>query len=74
MKDPNDAATVAPDHTAAPADCAGRLVDLRGFDLAELRDLDHPVLAEVIDDLLARIVDPVSVLAEYTQSIFDGRH
>lgn len=63
MKDPNDSAIALDDATA----CTGRLVDLSGVDLAALRGLDHPVLAEVIEDLLVRIVDPMSVLAEYDQ-------
>lgn len=64
MKDPNDSAIAVDDATACTG---GRLVDLSGVDLAALRGLDHPVLAEVIEDLLVRIVDPMSVLAEYDQ-------
>ncbi|MFJ9901618.1 FxSxx-COOH cyclophane-containing RiPP peptide [Streptomyces sp. NPDC101152] len=63
MKDPNDSAVAVDDATAG----TGRLVDLSGVDLAALRGLDHPVLAEVIEDLLVRVTDPAGVLAEYDQ-------
>ncbi|MBE8472571.1 FXSXX-COOH protein [Streptomyces sp. 3R004] len=54
------------DDTTATA-CATRLVDLSGVDLTALRGLDHPVLADVIEDLLDRVVDPLNVLAEFDQ-------
>lgn len=34
------------------------LPDLLGFSLTELRDLDHPVLSEVLAELRERVTEP----------------
>ncbi|MFE3829186.1 FxSxx-COOH cyclophane-containing RiPP peptide [Streptomyces sp. NPDC059092] len=43
-------------------DTAGELPDLLGLDLAALRTLDHPVLAEVMADLRGRAAQPREML------------
>ncbi|WP_107047342.1 FxSxx-COOH cyclophane-containing RiPP peptide, partial [Streptomyces sp. NRRL F-2664] len=50
----------APGPAHAPG-CTGRLPDLSGLDLAALRGIDHPVLAEVIEGLVERVTHPAWV-------------
>lgn len=53
-----------------PADPAGpaELPDLLGLDLATLRTLDHPVLAEVVADLRGRAEQPKEMLWGFTNA------
>ncbi|MFB6816878.1 FxSxx-COOH cyclophane-containing RiPP peptide [Streptomyces sp. NPDC056347] len=60
------APTGAPDGTTAEAPDA--LPDLLGLDLAALRTLDHPVLAEVVADLHARAEEPQEMLWGFTNA------
>ncbi|WP_046776124.1 FxSxx-COOH cyclophane-containing RiPP peptide [Streptomyces yangpuensis] len=48
--------------------CPGRLPDLSGLDLAALRGIDHPVLAEVIEGLVERVTHPAEVLNAFDSS------
>ncbi|MFE0577528.1 MULTISPECIES: FxSxx-COOH cyclophane-containing RiPP peptide [unclassified Streptomyces] len=48
--------------------CPGRLPDLSGLDLAALRGIDHPVLAEVIEGLVERVAHPAEILNAYDSS------
>lgn len=43
-------------------DAAGRLPDLLELDLADLRTIQHPVLAEVLDELRERAGQPSEML------------
>ncbi|MEU6310119.1 FxSxx-COOH cyclophane-containing RiPP peptide [Streptomyces sp. NPDC047014] len=52
---------------AAPA-CSGQLPDLSGLDLAALRGIDHPVLAEVIEGLVERVTHPAEILNAFDSS------
>ncbi|RKN06486.1 FxSxx-COOH cyclophane-containing RiPP peptide [Streptomyces radicis] len=49
------------------SDAREPLPDLLGLSLAELRDLDHPVLTEVLDDLRDRVVGRRDGLWGFTQ-------
>ncbi|MFF2012909.1 FxSxx-COOH cyclophane-containing RiPP peptide [Streptomyces sp. NPDC058195] len=55
-----------PDGTSAAG--PDMLPDLLGLDLASLRTLDHPVLAEVIADLHARAEEPQEMLWGFTNA------
>ncbi|MFD3547860.1 FxSxx-COOH cyclophane-containing RiPP peptide [Streptomyces sp. NPDC058655] len=55
---------------AAPSRaCPGRLPDLSGLDLAALRSLDHPVLAEVIEAMVERVTHPAETLNAFDSGI-----
>ncbi|MFI5616321.1 FxSxx-COOH cyclophane-containing RiPP peptide [Streptomyces sp. NPDC051567] len=49
--------------------CPGRLPDLSGFDLAALRGIDHPVLAEVIEGMVERVTHPAEILNAFDSGI-----
>ncbi|WP_329379326.1 FxSxx-COOH protein [Streptomyces sp. NBC_01351] len=42
--------------------CSARLPDLSGLDLATLRGIDHPVLAQVIEGMVERVTHPAEIL------------
>ncbi|WP_329028912.1 MULTISPECIES: FxSxx-COOH cyclophane-containing RiPP peptide [unclassified Streptomyces] len=46
----------------------GELPDLLGLDLATLRTMDHPVLAEVVADLRGRAEQPKETLWGFTNA------
>jgi len=46
----------------------GELPDLLGLDLAILRTMDHPVLAEVVADLRGRAEQPKEMLWGFTNA------
>ncbi|WP_203601832.1 FxSxx-COOH cyclophane-containing RiPP peptide [Streptomyces sp. SID9727] len=46
----------------------GELPDLLGLDLAALRTMDHPVLAEVVADLRGRAEQPKEMLWGFTNA------
>ncbi|WP_405899863.1 FxSxx-COOH protein [Streptomyces sp. NBC_00727] len=46
----------------------GGLPDLLGLDLATLRTMDHPVLAEVVADLRGRAEQPEEMLWGFTNA------
>ncbi|APU42150.1 FxSxx-COOH cyclophane-containing RiPP peptide [Streptomyces sp. NPDC056254] len=48
--------------------CPGRLPDLSGLDLAALRGIDHPVLAQVIEGLVERVTHPAEILNAFDSS------
>lgn len=55
---------------AAPArPCPGRLPDLSGFDLAALRGIGHPVLAEVIEGMVDRVTHPAEILNAFDSGV-----
>lgn len=53
---------------AAPA-CPARLPDLSGLDLAALRDIDHPVLARVIEGMIDRVTHPAEILNAFDSGV-----
>ncbi|MFF3019536.1 FxSxx-COOH cyclophane-containing RiPP peptide [Streptomyces sp. NPDC057939] len=53
--------------TARP--CPGRLPDLSGLDLAALRGIDHPVLAEVIEGMVERVTHPAEILNAFDSGV-----
>jgi FXSXX-COOH protein len=64
--------------TAARTECEGGpqvpawqggLPDLTGMDLESLRTLGHPVLSEMMGELMARLLDPERVFAAFTRSV-----
>lgn len=55
---------------AAPTrPCPGQLPDLSGLDLAALRGIDHPVLAEVIESLVERVTHPAEILNAFDSGV-----
>ncbi|MET7340902.1 FxSxx-COOH cyclophane-containing RiPP peptide [Streptomyces sp. NPDC087866] len=46
----------------------GELPDLLGLDLATLRTMDHPVLAEVVAELRGRAEQPKEMLWGFTNA------
>ncbi|MEV8531047.1 FxSxx-COOH cyclophane-containing RiPP peptide [Streptomyces sp. NPDC051211] len=60
----------APTDTAAEGRrCPARLPDLSRFDLAALRGIDHPVLAEVIESMVERVTHPAEILNAFDSSV-----
>ncbi|MFD3697486.1 FxSxx-COOH cyclophane-containing RiPP peptide [Streptomyces sp. NPDC058646] len=55
--------------TASRADCPGRLPDLSGLDLAALRGIDHPVLAQVIEGMVERVTHPAEILNAFDSGV-----
>ncbi|MGW7100501.1 FxSxx-COOH cyclophane-containing RiPP peptide [Streptomyces sp. NPDC054838] len=53
----------------AGRECGGRLPDLSGLDLAELRGIGHPVLAEVIEGLVERVTHPAEILNAFDSGV-----
>ncbi|MEV7614986.1 FxSxx-COOH cyclophane-containing RiPP peptide [Streptomyces sp. NPDC089799] len=49
--------------------CPGELPDLSGFDLAALRGIDHPVLAEVIESMVERVTHPAEILNAFDSGV-----
>ncbi|RSS62843.1 FxSxx-COOH cyclophane-containing RiPP peptide [Streptomyces sp. WAC06614] len=49
--------------------CGGELPDLSGVDLRELRGIEHPVLAEVLDGLVERVLRPAEVLNAFDSGV-----
>ncbi|QES48283.1 FXSXX-COOH protein [Streptomyces venezuelae] len=49
--------------------CPGPLPDLSGFDLAALRSIDHPVLAEVIAGMVERVTHPAEILNAFDSGV-----
>ncbi|AZM91140.1 MULTISPECIES: FxSxx-COOH cyclophane-containing RiPP peptide [Streptomyces] len=45
------------------------LPDLTGIDLAALRGIDHPVLAEIIDGLVDRVTHPAEILNAFDSGV-----
>ncbi|MFD3868771.1 FxSxx-COOH cyclophane-containing RiPP peptide [Streptomyces sp. NPDC058623] len=54
---------------AVPRPCPGRLPDLSGLDLAALRGIDHPVLAEVIEGMVERVTHPAEILNAFDSGV-----
>ncbi|MEU9375269.1 FxSxx-COOH cyclophane-containing RiPP peptide [Streptomyces sp. NPDC048255] len=51
-------------------ECPGRrLPDLSGLDLAALRGIDHPVLAQVIEGMVERVTHPAEVLNAFDSGV-----
>ncbi len=63
-----DMVTKRQDMAAAPG-CPGRLPDLSGLDLAALRGIDHPVLAQVIEGMIERVTHPAEILNAFDSSV-----
>jgi FXSXX-COOH protein len=53
-----------PSHTCPP-----RLPDLSDLDLATLRSIDHPVLAEVIASMVERVTHPTEILNAFDSGV-----
>ncbi|MEV6688626.1 FxSxx-COOH cyclophane-containing RiPP peptide [Streptomyces sp. NPDC051578] len=53
----------------ARRECGGRLPDLSGLDLAGLRGIGHPVLAEVIEGLVERVTHPAEILNAFDSGV-----
>ncbi|MEV7725949.1 FxSxx-COOH cyclophane-containing RiPP peptide [Streptomyces sp. NPDC087917] len=49
--------------------CPGRLPDLSGLDLAALRGIDHPVLAEIIAGMVERVTHPAEILNAFDSGV-----
>ncbi|MGW0390956.1 FxSxx-COOH cyclophane-containing RiPP peptide [Streptomyces sp. NPDC003042] len=49
--------------------CPGQLPDLSGLDLAALRGIDHPVLAEVIEGMVERVTHPAEILNAFDSGV-----
>ncbi|MBW5482298.1 FxSxx-COOH cyclophane-containing RiPP peptide [Streptomyces bambusae] len=49
--------------------CAGELPDVSGWGLSELRGVGHPVLAEVIEGLVERVLRPAEVLNAFDSGV-----
>ncbi|WP_243628591.1 FxSxx-COOH cyclophane-containing RiPP peptide [Streptomyces sp. APSN-46.1] len=49
--------------------CAGKLPDLSGLDLAALRGIDHPVLAQVIEGMVERVTHPAEILNAFDSGV-----
>uniref|UniRef100_A0AAU2JW38 FxSxx-COOH protein n=1 Tax=Streptomyces sp. NBC_00049 TaxID=2903617 RepID=A0AAU2JW38_9ACTN len=49
--------------------CPGRLPDLSGLDLAALRGIDHPVLAQVIEGMVERVTHPAEILNAFDSGV-----
>ncbi|MGW5846718.1 FxSxx-COOH cyclophane-containing RiPP peptide [Streptomyces sp. NPDC055254] len=43
--------------------------DLSGLDLAELRGIDHPVLAAVIEGMVERVTHPAEILNAFDSGV-----
>ncbi|MEU8772862.1 FxSxx-COOH cyclophane-containing RiPP peptide [Streptomyces sp. NPDC048606] len=54
---------------APPRPCPARLPDLSGLDLAALRGIDHPVLAEVIEGMVDRVTHPAEILNAFDSGV-----
>ncbi|MGW9368855.1 FxSxx-COOH cyclophane-containing RiPP peptide [Streptomyces xanthophaeus] len=50
-------------------ECPGRLPDLSGLDLAALRRIDHPVLAQVIEGMVDRVTHPAEILNAFDSGV-----
>lgn len=56
--------------TAPAPGCPGRsLPDLSGLDLAALRGIDHPVLAQVIEGMVERVTHPAEILNAFDSGV-----
>ena len=55
-----------------PGDIVSDLVDLSEVDLADLDDLDNPVLAATLQRLRAEVADPAEAAAGHNQFIGEG--
>lgn len=55
--------------TAGVRRCPGRLPDLSGLDLTALREIEHPVLAEVIKGMVERVTHPAEILNAFDSGI-----
>ncbi|MCX4528035.1 MULTISPECIES: FxSxx-COOH cyclophane-containing RiPP peptide [unclassified Streptomyces] len=51
------------------AGCAGELPDLSGLDLAALREIEHPVLAQVIAGMVERVTHPAEILNAFDSGV-----
>ncbi|AKL67838.1 FxSxx-COOH protein [Streptomyces goshikiensis] len=51
------------------AGCAGGLPDLSGLDLAALRGIEHPVLAQVIAGMVQRVTHPAEILNAFDSGV-----
>ncbi|MEU3725243.1 FxSxx-COOH cyclophane-containing RiPP peptide [Streptomyces sp. NPDC031705] len=60
--------TAAPPTGPCPGPRPG-LPDLSGIDLAALRGIDHPVLAEVIAGLVDRVTHPAEILNAFDSGV-----
>ncbi|MGR4882083.1 FxSxx-COOH cyclophane-containing RiPP peptide [Streptomyces sp. LARHCF249] len=49
--------------------CPARLPDLSGLDLAALRGIDHPVLAQVIEGMVERVTHPAEILNAFDSGV-----
>ncbi|MFE9635869.1 FxSxx-COOH cyclophane-containing RiPP peptide [Streptomyces sp. NPDC006463] len=49
--------------------CSGGLPDLSGLDLAALRGIDHPVLAQVIEGMVERVTNPAEILNAFDSGV-----
>ncbi|MEU9300696.1 FxSxx-COOH cyclophane-containing RiPP peptide [Streptomyces sp. NPDC048269] len=49
--------------------CPGGLPDLSGLDLAALRGIDHPVLAQVIEGMVERVTNPAEILNAFDSGV-----
>ncbi|MBT2406767.1 MULTISPECIES: FxSxx-COOH cyclophane-containing RiPP peptide [unclassified Streptomyces] len=49
--------------------CPGKLPDLSGLDLAALRGIDHPVLAQVIEGMVERVTHPAEILNAFDSGV-----
>ncbi|WP_330332581.1 FxSxx-COOH protein [Streptomyces sp. NBC_00536] len=49
--------------------CSGQLPDLSGLDLATLRGIDHPVLADVVEGMVERVTHPAEVLNAFDSGV-----
>ncbi|MFJ3926866.1 FxSxx-COOH cyclophane-containing RiPP peptide [Streptomyces sp. NPDC090022] len=54
---------------ARAAQCPAPLPDLSGLDLAALRGIDHPVLAEVIEGMVERVTHPAEILNAFDSGV-----
>lgn len=59
-----ETAVAAPSHK-----CPARLPDLSGLDLAALRGIDHPVLAQVIEGMVERVTHPAEILNAFDSGV-----
>ncbi|MEV7519708.1 FxSxx-COOH cyclophane-containing RiPP peptide [Streptomyces sp. NPDC091371] len=49
--------------------CPGGLPDLSALDLATLRGIDHPVLAQVIEGMVERVTHPAEILNAFDSGV-----
>ncbi|MFJ6794424.1 FxSxx-COOH cyclophane-containing RiPP peptide [Streptomyces sp. NPDC091268] len=62
-------ATTHQETAAAAPECPGRLPDLSGLDLAALRGIEHPVLAQVIAGMVERVTHPAEILNAFDSGV-----